>query len=250
LTPKYTTIKLLVLQANFEEADMMVTKIAVVLESGQKRVFASALDWPGWARSGQSESAALEELWVYRLRFQRVLSTASIEFQTPDGQESFKVVQRLTGNATTDFGAPGKAALVETRPIDQLDLSRLSTILTAVWQYFAVLVDSTHGKNLRLGPRGGGRDLEKITAHVLDSHIGYLHQLGWRQPFTDNADVSTLLKQLIRVDAQALAFATSATAPRFGPRGGALWSPRYFIRRAAWHILDHAWEIEDRLESL
>jgi hypothetical protein len=25
-----------------------------------------------------------------------------------------------------------------------------------------------------------------------------------------------------------------------------LWSPRYFVRRSAWHALDHAWEIEDR----
>jgi hypothetical protein len=24
------------------------------------------------------------------------------------------------------------------------------------------------------------------------------------------------------------------------------WSPRYFARRSAWHVLDHAWEIEDR----
>jgi len=25
------------------------------------------------------------------------------------------------------------------------------------------------------------------------------------------------------------------------------WTPRYFVRRTAWHVLDHAWEIEDRL---
>ena len=25
-----------------------------------------------------------------------------------------------------------------------------------------------------------------------------------------------------------------------------LWSPRYTVRRSAWHALDHAWEIEDR----
>ena len=24
------------------------------------------------------------------------------------------------------------------------------------------------------------------------------------------------------------------------------WSPRYAVRRAAWHVLDHAWEIKDR----
>jgi hypothetical protein len=29
-------------------------------------------------------------------------------------------------------------------------------------------------------------------------------------------------------------------------RGGSRWSPRYAIRRSAWHSLDHAWEILDR----
>ena len=37
--------------------------------------------------------------------------------------------------------------------------------------------------------------------------------------------------------------------PDFGPRGGRRWTPRYAIRRSAWHALDHAWEIEDRIEG-
>lgn len=35
--------------------------------------------------------------------------------------------------------------------------------------------------------------------------------------------------------------------PDNGPRGGQRWSSPFAIRRAAWHALDHAWEIEDRL---
>jgi hypothetical protein len=38
-------------------------------------------------------------------------------------------------------------------------------------------------------------------------------------------------------------------SPR-GPRGGARWAPRYFVRRVAWHMLDHAREIEDRVVSV
>ena len=26
------------------------------------------------------------------------------------------------------------------------------------------------------------------------------------------------------------------------------WPVRYWIRRTAWHVLDHAWEIEDKSE--
>jgi len=45
------------------------------------------------------------------------------------------------------------------------------------------------------------------------------------------------------------AIATTARegVPPPGPRGGKRWLPRYFVRRVAWHVLDHAWEIEDRI---
>jgi len=42
--------------------------IRVVVEGGAKRVFASAVDWPGWARSGRDEAAALEALLAYAPR--------------------------------------------------------------------------------------------------------------------------------------------------------------------------------------
>ena len=29
---------------------------------------------------------------------------------------------------------------------------------------------------------------------------------------------------------------------------GSSWMPAYFLRRAAWHVLDHAWEIQDKSE--
>ena len=32
------------------------------------------------------------------------------------------------------------------------------------------------------------------------------------------------------------------------PLPGGAWTQRYAARRIAWHILDHAWEIEDRSE--
>jgi hypothetical protein len=44
-----------------------------------------------------------------------------------------------------------------------------------------------------------------------------------------------------------LTAAAQGKIPAQGPRGGKRWSPRYFVRRVAWHVLDHAWELEDRL---
>ena len=59
----------------------------------------------------------------------------------------------------------------------------------------------------------------------------------------DRWDVATEERAVVR---DALSRAVSEGLPEKGPRGGTIWLPRYFVRRAAWHVLDHAWEIEDR----
>ena len=133
-------------------------------------------------------------------------------------------------------------------PVDAVALKRLQGVLNACWKLFAEVVESASGKHLRKGPRGGGRTVVQIVDHVIESHYSYLRRIYWREPHEKEHDVSTMLKAIKYADAQALAFATSDEMPKAGPRGGTLWTPRYFVRRAAWHILDHTWEIEDRLE--
>ncbi|MGA9161658.1 MAG: hypothetical protein WB297_12460 [Actinomycetota bacterium] len=46
---------------------------------------------------------------------------------------------------------------------------------------------------------------------------------------------------------EALEHAVRERVPTAGPRRGKRWVPGYFVRRVAWHVLDHAWEIEDRI---
>ena len=106
--------------------------IEVYLEIGKKRTFAGALSWPGWCRSGQDEAAALQALCDVGERYASVLCTdnmlrtevvqrtgvvqrttnaqhpSPIEFQAPADPSAFVVVERLQGDATTDFGAPGQ----------------------------------------------------------------------------------------------------------------------------------------------
>ena len=45
----------------------------------------------------------------------------------------------------------------------------------------------------------------------------------------------------------ALTAAVENGLPEKGPRGGVIWPARYFVRRVVWHLLDHIWEIEDRI---
>src|SRR5512134_1631011 len=90
-------------------------KINVYLEVGQKRTFAGALDYPGWCRSGRDEASALQALLDYGPRYARVLRPAGLDFHSPADVSEFVVVERVEGNATTDFGAPDLAMANDVR---------------------------------------------------------------------------------------------------------------------------------------
>ena len=80
-------------------------KIPTYLEFGAKRTFAGAVEWPGWCRSGRDEPAALEVLYDSAPRYAKVLRGTRLGFEAPDGASAIRVVERLEGDATTDFGA-------------------------------------------------------------------------------------------------------------------------------------------------
>ncbi|MFN8455862.1 MAG: hypothetical protein U0401_14550 [Anaerolineae bacterium] len=222
-------------------------QIEVYLEVGQKRTFAGALEWPGWCRAGRDEVAALQALVEMGPPYARILHPAGIEFQPPAAVSDFVVVERLEGNATTDFGAPNVAPRADTRPIDEAELQCLQALLQAYWQAFAETVQAADGKDLRLGPRGGGRDLAGIVQHVVGAQGGYLSRLAWKFKPDETENPIEAVPPTRQAVLEALAAAVHDGLPAHGPRGGAIWLPRYFVRRSAWHILDHLWEIEDRL---
>jgi hypothetical protein len=224
-----------------------MNQIDVYLEIGKKKTFAAALDWPGWCRSGRDENSALQALFEYGPRYERVVHTAYLGFQEPADISAFKVIRRLEGDATTDFGAPSKSPRSDAEPVDDAELLRFQMLLQACWQAFDMAARSALGKELRKGPRGGGRDLDKMTQHVLGSDTGYLSQLGWKLKIEEGADLKTALNQTRQAILQALASAAHGELPARGPKGGIHWTPRYFVRRSAWHVLDHTWEIEDRI---
>jgi hypothetical protein len=217
------------------------TAVEVYLEIGAKRTFAGALEWPGWCRVGLDEAAALRALADHGARYATVLRSAGIPFPGVRDAADFAVVERLAGDATTDFGAPGKAPSADDRPLDGPGLERLRAILVACWAAFDREVERASGKELRKGPRGGGRDLGSIVQHVLAAEGGYLSKVGRKAPAIDAAPVRSRATVLDAIEASA----QGTVAPQ-GPRGGSRWSARYAVRRMAWHVLDHAWEIEDR----
>src|SRR5688500_7018504 len=158
------------------------TTLPVSVEIGAKRVFAGAVDWPGWCRSGRDEDAAVEALFAYAPRYARVLRGTRLGFEAPADASALRVVERMTGNATTDFGAPDVPPSADAGPVADVDPARLTTVLRAGWRAFDRAVDAAEGEELAKGPRGGGRDLHGIVDHVLGSDEGYVRLLGARAP--------------------------------------------------------------------
>jgi hypothetical protein len=208
---------------------------AVYLEIGKQRVFACALDWPGWCRSGKTEALALEALANYRPRYARAVAAAGLEI--PD--DDLEVVGRVKGAPTTDFGAPGAIPEQDQAPLTGKQASRLVDLVAAAWGTFDRVVRAAPAE-LEKGPRGGGRDRDKIVEHVLGAENAYARKIGVRmaQPVANN-------RATVLAAREAVLSALRGPRPEQPPNAKP-WPSRYAARRIAWHVLDHAWEIEDR----
>lgn len=221
-------------------------KITVYLEIGKTRSFAGALDWPGWCRSGRDEAAALQSLFDYGPRYARAIQSAHQGFAPPLEIAAMRVVERLPGGGGTDFGAPEKVPSGDVQPVTADELRRQVALLRACWETFDAAASASSGSELRKGPRGGGRDLEKIVEHVLMAEAAYLGRLGGKVEAPSGAGDDLILHATRKAILDSLERAAQGAMPAAGPRGGQRWPVRYFFRRTAWHLLDHAWEIEDR----
>ena len=218
------------------------------LETGRKRTFAGALDWPGWCRQGPNETEALAALLAYGPRYASILAGTRLGFVAPKDSARLIVAERLQGTATTDFGAPAVPPTVDRdRSCDPASLKRFEKILGAGWRAFDAAVKAARGKPLTTGPRGGGRSVEAIVTHVIQADAGYLGAVGWKA--TKAARPGEQLAATREAILAALRASATGEIPAQGPRGGARWTARYFVRRVAWHVMAHVWEIERRSEA-
>jgi hypothetical protein len=203
----------------------------VYLEVGTKKVFACSFDWPGWCRAAGTEEEALEALADYAERYRPVAEAAGVRFPKSAG-DSLEVVERVKGDTTTDFGAPHIPAGADATPLTKAHAERLATLVGAAWTVFAGVVEASPAE-LRKGPRGGGRDRDKMVAHVVEAEKAYFRKVG----VTGSKDGRDAFLDGLR--------AARAPQPELATKS---WPWRYTARRVAWHVLDHAWEMQDRAE--
>ena len=219
---------------------MPAKKVTVGVEVTPKKSFASALEWPGWTRAGKTPEAALEALAAAAARYARVAKRAKLDFPF-DASVTFDVVEEMEGNATTAFGAPDVRFEADRRRTTAKDGERLAEIVAASYEIFDGVVAKAPA-TLRKGPRGGGRDRDKIVEHLVGSDGGYARVLGLKGTDVDPRDrkaVTELRKRMLE---------PIRAASDGSPIAARKWPPRFAARRVAWHALDHAWEIEDRSE--
>jgi hypothetical protein len=206
-------------------------------ETGTRKVFVWALEWPGWCRSGRDRESALDSLLAAAPRYALVVAGAGIDFPMVAGAE-FETATRVEGGSGTDFGVPSVIIDDDLRPVSSTEAARLAALVASSWSVFDA-VASAAPEILRKGPRGGGRDTSKIIAHVNEADGAYAREMGIKQkPPSDRAAVDAMRAAILEVLAR----------PSDGsPVAGRKWPQRYAARRIAWHALDHTWEIEDKI---
>ena len=215
--------------------------IRVMVERGKKKKsVACAFDWPGWDRSGKTEDLALGVLGAYRPRYARVAALAGLGDEFGSAGE-LTVVERIEGIGMTDFyGLSGKPATPELEPMSEAECERKIALLRAAW----ASLDNAAARvspELRLGPRGGGRTKDEIVRHVNGTELyEYGRKVGVHTPLEAREDPDAL-----RAHRDAMCDGIRETNARGRPPGS-VWTVQFLIRRAAWHMLDHAWELEDR----
>ncbi len=216
----------------------MSERLAIALETSPKKAFAEALEWPGWARAGKTDELAIEALLAYAPRYEPVVRDAGLQLP---GSFDVDVVERLDGSAGTEFGVPSQPTKADARSVDPAEAKRLASIVEASWATFDRVVAGAPAE-LRKGPRGGGRDRDKMAGHVVGADWYYAREIGikLKEPaLTDRPAIEALRAAVLEV----------LRRPSDGsPLAGRKWPTRYAARRIAWHALDHAWEIEDRTE--
>ena len=223
----------------------MTAKLRVIIEVGKKerRVVAGAIDWPGLDRWGKTDDLAIEKLTSYLPRYAGVATLAGLpkRFTLDRGVE---IVERVTGSGSADYwGIAHVPSEIERKVLSSNGLERRLTLLEACWSYFDVTAERVSAE-LRPGPRGGGWTRNELLRHV---------HLNEPEQFTRKVEVRTPRELMLTPDGRAQhREATLAAIRAFNAEGktARTWPIQFLVRRIAHHVMDHAWEMEDRDLSL
>ena len=218
----------------------MADAMRVALEIGPKgkRVVAVASDWPGLSRGAKTEDDAVERLRSYLPRYAPVAKLAGMDAAFARLSE-VDVVERYPGTGSTDFwGISFASSEIDRQTLSSEELERQLTLLQACWVHFDD-VSARVSVELKKGPRGGGRDRDRIVRHTLFAELDMAKNVEVRPEFeTLLSDEGLQAYRTEYCDAIRVYHAEEKMARK---------TPlRHLIRHTAFHTLDHTWEMEDK----
>jgi hypothetical protein len=223
----------------------IVPRMAVrtVIEHGpkDKRSVAFSIDWPGWSRGAKTAGIALETLEAYRDRYRPVAEIAGMvrEF---DAAGPLEIVEDRVGPGSTDFwGISFAPSSFEQGPLNDAEFARSIRLLRASWAFFDG-VAARVSPEMRKGPRGGGRDRDRIIRHTIRVESEeFAKRVGLRIP-----EEGALTPEGLRRHRETYIETMRAYNAGEISRRMQSWTLPFLIRHSAFHTLDHAWEMEDK----
>ena len=217
--------------------------VRTVIDRGPKgkRVVAFSLDWPGWSRGAKTAEEALETLEAYRHRYRPIAARAGMTGEF-DAAGRLEIVEDKVGTGSTDFWAISfSPSATELDPMDEAQLERGITLLRACWAFFDE-VAARVSPEMRKGPRGGGRDRDRIISHTIRVESeDFARHVGLRMPEGGALEPGRLGGYREEYIAAMRAYNAGVAEKRMRS-----WTLPFLIRHSAFHTLDHAWEMEDK----
>jgi hypothetical protein len=217
--------------------------VRTVIERGPKgkKAVAFAVDWPGWSRGARTPELALEVLESYRERYRPIAVAAGMAGEL-DAAGPLEVVEDRVGPGSTDFwGISFAPSSLEQEPMDDGELDRKLELLRACWGFF----DATAARvsaELRKGPRGGGRDRDRIIGHVVRvESLDFAKRLGLQVPDEGPPLTPTGLRDYREQYVATMRAYNAGEGSRMRT-----WNLPFLVRHTAFHAMDHAWEMADK----
>ena len=216
----------------------MSSKLRVAIEVGPKgkKAVAVARDWPGLSRGAANEDLAIARLIAYVPRYAPVAKLAGLSLEPGEPE----VAERYEGTGSTDFwGISFAFSQFDRQPLTTAELERELSLMQACWSVFDDMRARVSAE-MRKGPRGGGRDRDRIVLHTLDNEFDWAKQVGVpREPDAVPSDPGTLARHREAYCAGFRAYHREGKSAGKSPL-------RFLIRHTAFHTLEHAWEMEDK----
>jgi hypothetical protein len=216
--------------------------VRTVIEHGtkDKRSVAFSLDWPGWSRGAKTAELAFETLESYRERYRPVAALAGMA-RDFDAAGPLEIVEDRVGTGSTDFwGISFSPSSTEQGPMSEVEFERAITLLRACWAFFDG-VAARVSREMRKGPRGGGRDRDRIISHTIRQESeNFAGGVGLTIP-EEGAMTPDGLREFREAYVDAMRSYNGGDGRRMRT-----WTLPFLIRHSAFHMLDHAWEMEDK----